>query len=500
MNYIRKSGILLHPTSLPSKYGIGELGKEAYEFVDFLKRSKQTYWQILPLGPVGFGESPYQSFSAFAGNTLLISIDRLIDEGLLEKADLADVPELSCDKISFCKVKSIKNKLFRIAYKRFLSGRSKEDYKRFITENFYWLEDFALFMAIKEHFGFIAWNEWDRDIAMREAGAVTRYKELLHADVEYNKFLQYVFFKQWVSLKEYANKSGIEIIGDLPLFISNDSSDAWALPQLFEIDETGSPLKVAGVPPDYFSETGQFWGNPHYRWDAMKADDYKWWRDRFNILLKLVDIVRIDHFRGFESYWEIPGDEKTAVNGKWVLGPGVDFFSTIRSYMGELPIIAEDLGFITREVMELKDSFNFPGMKILQFTFGKGAEERFLPHNYEENSIVYTGTHDNDTTIGWLRKSLLEQPEAVEEMKAYLGIEFEIADEEFCWTLIETAYKSKSRTAIIPLQDILGLDTEARMNTPNTIGGNWDWRYKPEMLSDDVVDRLFKLSERYNRN
>ncbi|MFZ5351538.1 MAG: 4-alpha-glucanotransferase [Bacillota bacterium] len=500
MNLGRKSGILLHPTSLPSKYGIGELGNEVYEFIDFLKESRQTLWQVLPLGPVGFGESPYQSFSAFAGNTLLISIDKLIEAGLLGYSDTQETPVFDIDKVEFCKVKKYKEKLLKRAYEGFLKSDLHEEYERFSGQNSFWLDDYALFMAVKEHFNNVAWNEWDADIAFRRPEAVEHYRKLLFRNIEYHKFLQYVFFLQWKNVKEYANSNGIKIIGDLPLFISNDSSDAWAKPELFEIDQSGVPLKVAGVPPDYFSETGQYWGNPHYRWDVMEKDDYSWWRDRFSLLFKMVDIIRIDHFRGFESYWEIPGNEKTAVNGKWIIGPGKKFFSTINKYLGDLPIIAEDLGFITREVEELKNEFGFPGMKILQFSFGRGSEERFLPHNYEENSIVYTGTHDNDTAVGWFNKSHKTQPEALEQMLKYLGVESSVSEKEFCWALIETAYKSRSNAAVIPLQDILCLDTDARMNIPSTIGGNWDWRVRKEMLSAEISEKLSLLAAKYNRN
>ncbi len=495
----RRSGILLHPTSLPSKYGVGDLGNEAYSFVDFLKKSKQSLWQILPLGPVGYGESPYQSFSAFAGNPFLISVDKLVEYDLLLDKDIDNIHEFNLDKIDFSKVKKFKEKLFKKAYKSFKSKNDLKDFIEFCSGNSYWLKDFALFMAIKDYYGGVAWSEWDKDIAKREAVAVKKYSEMLSEEIEYQQFLQYMFFTQWKELKKYANSRGISIVGDLPLFISNDSSDAWAQPELFEIDEYGVSQKVAGVPPDYFSETGQFWGNPHYKWDVMEKDDYKWWRDRFAAMLETVDSIRIDHFRGFESYWEIPGTEKTAVNGKWVKAPGSKLFNKVIEYLGDISIIAEDLGFITQEVMDLKDEFSFPGMKILQFTFGLGAEERFLPHNYEESSVVYTGTHDNDTTIGWYKKTLATEPEAVEQMKQYLNIEDEISPEEFCWKLIETAYKSKSNTAIIPMQDILCLGSEARMNTPGTIGGNWDWRFREDMLNDEIIEKLKYLAVKYKR-
>jgi 4-alpha-glucanotransferase len=499
MIFDRRSGILLHPTSLPSKYGIGDLGYEAYRFVDFLKKGKQTLWQILPLGPVGYGESPYQSFSAFAGNPLLISIDKLIENNLLENTDIEQIPEFCLDKVEFNEIKPYKEKFFRKAFKKFKLENKPKDYIEFYNKNSFWLDDFVLFMAIKNYYNGVAWCEWDKDIAKREAAAMKKYSEMLSEDIEYQVFLQYIFFSQWKDLKKYANSQGISIVGDLPLFISNDSSDAWAQPQLFQIDEYGVCLKVAGVPPDYFSETGQFWGNPHYRWDVMEIDNYKWWRDRFATMLETIDVIRIDHFRGFESYWEIPGTEKTAVNGRWVKAPGSKLFNKVIEYLGDIPIIAEDLGFITPEVENLKNEFSFPGMKILQFTFGAGAEERFLPHNYEDNSVVYTGTHDNDTTIGWLKKSIVSEPEAVKQMKQYLNLDEDVSEQEFCWSLIDIAYKSKSNTVIIPMQDILCLGSEARMNIPGTIGGNWDWRLRENMLSNGIIEKLADLTTRYKR-
>lgn len=497
----KKSGILLHPTSLPSKSGIGELGSEAYKFIDFLRKSGQSLWQILPLGPVGYGESPYQCFSAFAGNPMLISIEKLLEAGLLEQADVDSSMSFNAERIDFERVKAYKNILFRKAFNAFRQKIKPADMELFEADNYNWLHEFAFFMAIKEHFGGVAWNQWDRDIAAREKSAMERYNAMLTDEVEYNKFLQYMFFKQWLQLKKYANYRGITIIGDLPLFISSDSSDAWARPELFELDDEGRPLKVAGVPPDYFSETGQYWGNPHYRWEVMEKDGFRWWQDRFTVLLELVDIIRVDHFRGFESYWEIYGSEKTAQNGRWVTAPGRKLFETIRKYMKDIPIIAEDLGFITKEVDELKNEFGFPGMKILQFTFGKGSEERFLPHNYEENAVVYTGTHDNDTTLGWYLKTKENDPEAIENLKKYYGLDEDIKDEDICWIFIETAYKSNANTAVIPLQDILGLGSEARMNIPSTIGSwNWSWRFKEGALTGELAAKLKDLSLKYGRN
>lgn len=501
MRFDRESGILLHPSSLPSEYGIGELGSEAYGFVDFLERSRQRLWQILPLGPVGYGESPYQCFSAFAGNVMMISVERLLEWGLLCREDIAMPPAFDVKHVEFGRVKAFKYALYWKAYDRFEEAGKQEAYGCFLEENRYWLEEYAFFMALKEHFGGIAWNLWDGEAAFRDPEALKRYKVLLKREIEYQKFLQYVFFRQWLELRAYANGKRVKIIGDLPLFISYDSSDAWSNKSLFELDEAGNPAKVAGVPPDYFSETGQFWGNPHYKWEEMKKDGFKWWIDRLEHILKLVDIVRIDHFRGFESYWEIPGTEKTAQNGCWVKAPGRELFQALKAYKGDMPIIAEDLGFITREVEALKNEFEFPGMKILQFTFGRGSEERFLPHNYEENAVVYTGTHDNDTTAGWYLKTRETGPEAIDELKAYFGISGTGDERVICRTLIEAAFRSRANTAIIPMQDVLCLGSESRMNTPNTIGGrNWAWRLEKGLLTAETEKRLSELSIRYDRN
>jgi 4-alpha-glucanotransferase len=500
MKFNRESGILLHPTSLPSEFGIGEFGGEAYKFVDFLVRSGQKLWQILPLGPVGYGESPYQCFSAFAGNTMLISIEKLIEQGLLCQEDIGVPPDFDNRHVEFERVRAFKSDLYRKAYNRFKSIGIYSDYDRFSKENKYWIDEFSFFMALKEHFGGIPWNLWNKEIAFRDLSVVKRYKAKLEDDTEYHKFLQFMFFNQWMELKVYANNQGIKIIGDLPLFISNDSSDAWSKGFLFELDEAGNPRKVAGVPPDYFSETGQFWGNPHYKWDEMEKDGFRWWKNRLDLMLKLVDIVRIDHFRGFESYWEIPGEEKTAQKGCWVKAPGKKLFQTLRAYRNQMPIIAEDLGFITKEVEELKNEFEFPGMKILQFSFGRGSEKRFLPHNYEENSVVYTGTHDNDTTVGWYLKTEETNPEAAKELKKYFKVPEEAGEKDICWALIESALRSKSNTAIIPMQDILCLGSEARMNIPNTIGGNnWRWRLEKGLLTEQIEKKLAALSVRYNR-
>lgn len=493
LDMTRTSGVLLHLTSLPSKYGIGDLGKEAYDFVDFLFRSKQKLWQVLPLNPVGYGESPFQSYSAFAGNPLLISIDLLLEEQLLGNQDVASIPSFNPDLVEFEQVRPYKEGLLKKAFVNF-QRKLPDDYKDFCTEH-KWLADYSLFMALKGHFNNQPWNCWEKPIALRETKSVEFYRNLLKEDIAYHYFLQYILSKQWLQLKKYANSFGIKIIGDLPIFVSYDSSDAWANPKLFELDATGNPAKVSGVPPDYFSATGQLWGNPHYRWSEMAKDDYQWWRERFAHLLKMVDIIRIDHFRGFEAYWEIPAGEETAVKGKWVKGPGERFFTTITKYLGKIPVIAEDLGIITPEVVELKEKFDFAGMKILHFNLHCNEKEDFLPDQYEENSVVYTGTHDNDTTLGWYNKLL---PGDLDFLQEYLN--WDPQEESICWRLIDLAFQCQSNYAIIPLQDILCLDSEARMNYPGTVGGtNWAWRCRRGSITKEMEDRLRTITEESGR-
>lgn len=498
MKLKRGSGILLHLTSLPGKYGIGDMGQEAYHFIDFLEDAGQKYWQILPLNPVGYGESPYQSFSAFAANPLLISIDELYEEGLLVEEDLQDVPDFNDIKVEFSKVKEFKEKLFRIASERFKSRRYP-DFLKYKEKNSIWLENYTLFMALKKHFGGIPWNHWYEPIANRNTQALRQYQILLQEEIEYNNFLQFIFYMQWMKLKRYANGKGIQIIGDLPIFISYDSSDVWANPHLFELDADGNPLKVAGVPPDYFSETGQLWGNPHYKWSEMAKDDYQWWRERFKCLLQMVDIIRIDHFRGFEAYWEIPAGEETTVNGRWVKGPGAEFFSIMEKYLGELPVIAEDLGIITPLVEELKNQFNFPGMQVLQFIFEDTSQEITLPLKFAGNSVVYTGTHDNDTLWGWFTKHYQEKTGVVEYLKEKLNLDYSWNCEQICWQFIKIALESNAILAIIPLQDLLCLDSSARMNYPGTLGGNWEWRFKKGVLTKELQLKLLNMVEASKR-
>ncbi|MCD5415068.1 MAG: 4-alpha-glucanotransferase [Clostridiales bacterium] len=500
MRFERSSGLLLHPTSLPSKYGVGDLGEEAYKFIDFLKNTKQKIWQILPLNPPGYGESPYQCFSAFAGNVLLISIDRLMQSGLLTEEEILVVPDFSEIEVEFSKVKRFKDELFIKAFSRFDSSRESERYSKFKEENKYWLDDFCFYMAIKEYFDYRAWNYWDKDIAFRNEDAIKKYRSKLTNEIKYQEFLQYIFYLQWNELKEYANKNDVKILGDLPIFVAYDSSDAWVYPELFQLKSDGNPNKVAGVPPDYFSETGQLWGNPHFNWERMQEDNFLWWRKRFENLLSQVDIIRIDHFRGFEAYWEIDASEKTAINGKWVKAPGYELFATIKESLGELPIIVENLGFITPEVENLKNEFEFPGMKIMQFSFDKKTPKRERPDGYEKHCIAYTGTHDNDTLLGWYKKIIESNNKNVLKiLKKYHKIEEKMLESEVCWRLFETLYKTNASIVVLPMQDILCLDNEGRMNYPSTIGGNWLWRYRESDLTNEIERKLINLNNRYNR-
>lgn len=479
----RECGILLHPTSLPSKYGIGDLGKEAFSFIDFLAEAKQKLWQILPLNPPGYGNSPYQCYSAFAGNTLLIDLEDLLKTGLLEEQDLA-VNILNIDKVDFEEVKSIKENLLLKAFKKFKNKPVNAEYQMFLQENTSWLEDYALFMALKAYFKGSSWNKWEVVISQRDESALIRYREMLGEEIDYIRFSQYIFFKQWKKLRAYANSKGIKIVGDIPIFVAHDSSDVWTKPEFFELDNFGNASKVAGVPPDYFSENGQRWGNPLYKWNEMEKSDFEWWRRRFQNLLKLVDVIRIDHFRGFEEYWEISAVENTAINGKWVKGPGEKFFSTMKKYLGNIPVIAEDLGILTPEVTELRLKFDFPGMKILHFEMEEG--EFKLPLN-EKHTVIYTGSHDNDTTLGWYKDKY---------KKTLAGV---VKEEEIPWHFIEMAYKSDAETVIIPLQDVLALDSDSRMNTPGTLQGNWQWQYRKNSLITDLADKLARLVDNYRR-
>ncbi len=490
MEHARSSGILLHPTSLPGRYGIGELGDEARDFLDFLVGAGQRRWQVLPLGPTGFGDSPYQSFSAFAGNPLLISTARLRRDGLLTDDDLAELPALSPATVDYGRLIPHKTALLHRAYARAKTAGQAEPSG---LADLDWLDDYALFMALKDRHGGAVWSAWEPALVRRDPAALAAARDELADEIGVYRFCQGRFFADWHALKREANARGVAIVGDLPIFVAYDSVDLWVNQDLFFLDEQARPTVVAGVPPDYFSATGQLWGNPLYRWEAMARDGYAWWVARLRASLRLFDRVRIDHFRGFAAYWEIPADEPTAINGRWVDGPGAAFFEATRAQLGTMPIIAEDLGLITDDVIALRDQFAFPGMKVLQFA-PSGADNLYLPHHYEPNCVVYTGTHDNDTTRGWWHTASAEERTF---MARYLGQR--PTEETIAWQLIRLAFGSVARTAIVPLQDILGLGAEARMNTPGTGQDNWAWRYDPALLTTAIQGRLHDLTKLYSR-
>lgn len=497
MHFPRSSGILLHPTSFPSRFGIGDLSGEAYKFIDFLAQSNQQFWQILPLGPTGYGNSPYSCYSAMAGNPLLLSPEKLQEEGLLTDEDFANLPDFAPDKVDYDQVIQTKRALFRKACDRFkanISPERQEEFTEFCAAKASWLEDYALFMALHRSFGNTSWHEWEAEIAHFQPEAVQEWREKLSDEIYYRKFLQFEFYRQWSALKQYANDRYIQIIGDIPIYVAHNSADVWAHRDIFAIDEeTGEAALMAGVPPDYFSATGQLWGNPVYKWDKLQENNYQWWVERFKATFEYVDIVRIDHFRGFEGYWEVEIGETTAINGKWVKGPGSEFFQVIKEELGDLPIIAEDLGLITSEVLALRDQFEFPGMKILHFAFGGGADNPYLPFNIDRNCVIYTGTHDNNTTVGWFNQI---QDDERENVIRYLG---GIGEEGIHWELIRLALSSIANLAIIPLQDILGLGQEAQMNRPSVAEGNWDWCYRSGVLTSQLRDRLKTLTDIYGR-
>lgn len=493
MHHLRRSGVLLHPTSLPGPEGIGTFGREALNFIDFLHESGQTLWQILPLGPPGCGNSPYSCFSAFAGNPLLIDLEEIVSQGDLASAELTLHPV--SDRINFNAVSEYKLPLLKAAAQRFFSAADisrKQEFWNFCDSTF-WLHDYALFMALKSCFKGKSWNRWPEKIAHRDTAACELYSDKLGEDIGFQKYLQWQFSRQWHRVKGYANERGVLIVGDAPIFVAHDSADVWCNQHIFRLNSSGAPQVVAGVPPDYFSKTGQRWGNPLYDWDALAADNYGWWTARIRNDFSLYDILRIDHFRGFEACWEIPASEKTAINGQWVNGPGARIFDALRASLGTLPIIAEDLGVITHDVEILRDSFGFPGMRILQFAFGGGGDNSYLPHNHISNSAVYTGTHDNDTTRGWF-DTLTEQT------KLHVCDYLDCAPEEATIALIRSAMASVAGLCIIPLQDILLLDSSARMNIPGVADGNWGWQTEPGYAEKPRMEALRKLSILYYRN
>lgn len=506
MSFPRASGILLHPTSLPSPFGIGDLGQEAYAFVDFLAEGGQSLWQVLPLGPTGYGDSPYQCFSAFAGNNLLISPEQLVKEGLLSASDLAHLPSFPTERIDFGSVIKFKNSLLVKAYENFRRTTDtglRADFEGFNQQSAVWLDDYALFRALKDAQGGKAWNEWDSSLVRREASALAQAREELREQIDAQKFYQFLFFKQWAALKTYCHAAGIKLIGDIPIFVARDSADVWTSPEQFKLDEKGNPLVVAGVPPDYFSATGQLWGNPIYNWERMLADGFEWWLRRVRATLEIFDIVRIDHFRGFAASWEVPGRDQTAERGHWVTVPGRELFTAIKRALGDLPIIAEDLGVITPDVEALRDDFGFPGMRILQFGFGGDSHNMDLPHNYIRNVVVYTGTHDNDTTVGWFKSEAgagSTRDAAQVERERKFCLDYLHSDgKEIHWDFIRAVLSSVANTALVPLQDLLGLGTEARMNLPASTGGNWNWRFKAGALTEELSARLRAMTELYGR-
>jgi 4-alpha-glucanotransferase len=491
----RSSGVLLHPTSLPGRYGIGELNEHAYKFVDFLVATKQKRWQVLPLGPTGYGDSPYQCFSAFAGNPLLISLDTLVQEDALAPEDLTDAPAFPAERVDYGPVIEFKFRVLRKSYAHFLQHAAPEqqaNFRAFCERNATWLDDYALFMALKDAHGGRVWNSWEDDIARHDPWALTQWRMALATEVETYQYLQYQFFKQWDALKDYANQHGVRIVGDIPIFVASDSADAWAHRELFYFDDALNPTFIAGVPPDYFSPTGQRWGNPLYRWDVMQQQGFSWWIERCRAAFSMYDFLRIDHFRGFEAYWEVPASEPTAIQGRWVQAPGQELFRAIERALGKLPIIAEDLGIITPEVEALRDMFGFPGMRVLQFAFVADTKSTYLPHNYIQNCVAYSGTHDNNTTIGWF-KSLEPAPRT--QVLRYTGTD----GSQIHWDMMRLLMMSVADLIVVTMQDLMGLGEEARMNMPGQPGGNWGWRFTPEMLMPAIAEQLCEMTETYGR-
>ncbi len=495
MENTRKAGILLHPSSLPNNYGIGTFGPEAYTFVDFLKKAGQNIWQILPLGPTGPGDSPYQCYSAYALDPVLIDLTHFVKKGLIDAADLKEAEKPNTGRVDYAFVNGSRCNIFKKAHYAFEKSATQTDktaYDYFIAKQSYWLDDYALFMAIKQEMKGLPWYEWPDEIRLNEANSLAKYKASLARRIEYHKFLQFVANCQWLALRTYANENNIEIIGDIPLYVSYDSSDAWANPKVFMLDENLNPELVAGVPPDFFSETGQLWGNVLFNWEYLKQTGFDWWIKRVAYNLELADIIRIDHFRGLLAFWAVPFKEETAINGEWIDAPGDELFEALFEKLGELPIIAEDLGVITPDVDALREKYDLPGMKILQFGFDESDSNGFLPHFYHPNSVVYTGTHDNDTVVGWYNQ--LEN-EVKLKLHKYAG---SIGNAPH-WLMIRLAWASVSKIAIVPLQDVMGLDTNSRMNTPGTLINNWQWRYHESQLPEEYANTLLELSKLYGR-
>jgi len=491
----RSSGVLLHITSLPGNEGIGTFGENAFRFVDFLAENSQKMWQILPIGPVGFGNSPYQCYSAFAGNPLFIDLDLLVNDLLLQEKDSKKRPKFSSRQVDFHKIEKWKSPVLKKAFENFkinISEDLKKDYRSFLERNNWWLKDYVFFMAAKKQFKNKVWNKWDDKIKFRLENYLKELREKLATEIEYQKFLQFLFFRQWFRLKEYANLKGVQIIGDVPLYVSTDSVDVWTNTDIFQLDKNLKPTQVGGVPPDYFSETGQLWGNPVFNWQRLKEREFDWWLARLHFNLNMFDLVRVDHFRGLESFWSVSASEKTAINGEWIPASGHELLAQFSEQSDVLPFIAEDLGVITPEVEKLRDDFNLPGMKVIQFAFTSDKTNENLPHNYSSNFVVFTGTHDNNTTLGWLRSAKGKEKKQIQN---YLGKRKKQALRKS----IEMAWSSSAKMAIIPLQDLLGLGSKARMNTPGTSSGNWGWRFQWRQLKQSQKRFLKNLTEKYNR-
>ena len=492
---MRKCGVLMPVSSLPSRFGIGGFSKEAYDFVDFLAEGGQSLWQILPLGPTGYGDSPYQSFSTFAGNPYYISLDALIEQGLLteeecEAADYGNHPNY----VNYEKIYNSRFALLRKAFNR-ADIENDTNYKKFVEDQSAWLKDYAMYMAIKDSLGGVAWIEWDEDIRLRKPAAMAHYEETLKEDIAFYSYLQYLFATQWSALKAYANGKGINIIGDIPIYVAFDSADTWANPELFQLDEENIPTAVAGCPPDAFSATGQLWGNPLYRWDYHEKTGFAWWIRRLAYCFTIYDVVRIDHFRGFDEYWAIPYGDPTAEFGRWEKGPGYALFEAMKKALGNREVIAEDLGFLTPSVLKLVKKTGYPGMKVLQFAFDSREESNYLPHNYPHNCVVYTGTHDNNTVRGWL-DDMCEEDNALAE--DYMN-NADTPKDERPWEFIRLALGSVADLAVIPLQDYLCLGTEARINLPSTLGNNWKWRLVPGQVTDEMLEKMCHLNKLFGR-
>lgn len=490
----RSSAVLMPMSSLPSNYGIGTMGKSAYKFVDFLRSAGQKYWQLLPLGPTSYGDSPYSSFSTFAGNPYYIDLDMLVKDGLIKSSELAGIDWGSDpQRVDYGKIYNSRFKVLRIAFKR---GEKKfaDELEEFRIDNARWLEDYALYMAVKAQFGMKSWIEWeDEDIRLHKPEAVEKYRELLREDVDFYIFTQFLFFRQWVALRDYAHEKGVRFIGDIPIYVALDSADVWSEPQFFQLDEDNFPVEVAGVPPDAFTEDGQLWGNPLYDWDAMRADGYGWWIRRIDGARKLYDVIRIDHFRGFESYWAVPVGEETAKNGSWKKGPGMGLVSVLTSWFGEMEYIAEDLGYITPGVQQLLSDSGLPGMKVLEFAFDAHGESDYLPHRCEQNSVCYMGTHDNDTVLGWLKTMSRADKHFA---SAYMHI---TEDEGWVWGLIRTGMATASNLFVVQMQDLLELPASCRMNIPGTSAGNWQWRMLPDAADKKLAKKLRSYTETFRR-